>query len=99
MTSINGYGYSRKEPTSKDSLGSLSPLESSYDEAPVDFLAIGSFKPPIAKYIEEDLQKVLKMVLEVRACLSDRPHEKLLKARLPDVYCGKFHMECYNFSQ
>ena len=51
----------------------------------------------IAKYIEEDLQRILKMVLEAQAPPFDGPREKSLKARLPDVYHDRFHMEYYNF--
>ena len=54
-------------------------------------------EPPVAKYTKEDLQKILRTVLEARALSSDGPREKPLKARLPDLYCGKSHIECYNF--
>ena len=56
-------------------------------------------KPSVPKYIDKDLQKILRTVLEARASPFDGIREKLLKARLPDVYRGKFHMECYNFCQ
>ena len=59
----------------------------------------GSVRPPVAKYTEEDLQQILKAVLEAKVPASDEPLEKLLKARSPDVYRGKSHMECYNFCQ
>ena len=38
------------------------------------------------------------MVFEARAS-SDGAHEKPLKAKSPDVYCGKSYMECYNICQ
>ena len=50
------------------------------------------------KYTEKDLQKILRTVLKART-LSDGTREKPLMARLPDIYCGKSHMECYNFCQ
>ena len=65
----------------------------------------------IPKYSEDDLQRIFKTVLEARApvpvsapapalvpapVVSEMPQEKL-KARFPDVYCGKSHMDCYNF--
>ena len=53
----------------------------------------------VTKYTEEDLQRILKTVFEARTPSSDGPGEKPLKARSPDVYCGKSHMECYNFCQ
>ena len=39
------------------------------------------------------------MVLEARVLPSDDVREKPLKARSPDVYHGKSHIECYNFCQ
>ena len=92
MTSIRSRGRPCQERTSKG----FSPLpESIHDKTPVN--------PPtklfVAKYIEEDLQKILRTVLEARAPPSDGPREKPLKARSPDVYRGKSHMECYNFCQ
>ena len=39
------------------------------------------------------------MVLEAQASPSDRPHKKFLKAKLPDIYCDMFYIECYNFCQ
>ena len=95
MTSIRGRGRPCRERTSEGPLGFLPPPESSHDEGPVNPLA----EPPIAKYTEEDLQNIFRTVLKTRAHPSDGPHEKPLKARSPDVYCGKSHIECYNFCQ
>ena len=39
----------------------------------------------------------MKVVLKAQVPAYNKPHEKLLKIRSPDVYCGKFHMESYNF--
>ena len=65
----------------------------------------------IPKYFEDDLQKIFKAVLEAQAPTStpdptltpalvvfEAPQEKL-KTRFLDVYCGKFHIDCYNFCQ
>ena len=71
-------------------------MESSYDKTPINSPAI---ELPIAKYTEEDLQRILKTVLKARVPLSNTPRKKLLKARSPDVYHGKSHMEYYNFCQ
>ena len=95
MTSIRGRGRHRREGTSKGPSGSSPPSESSHDETSVNL----PVEPPVAKYTEEDLQKILRTVLEARAPLFDGPREKLLKARSPDVYRGMSHMECYNFCQ
>ena len=96
MTSIQGRGRLCREPASESLSGSSPPLESSHDKALVNPIAI---EPPIAKYTEEDLQRILRTVLEARAPPSDGAREKPLKARSPDVYRGKSHMECYNFCQ
>ena len=65
----------------------------------VDSLVVKPSKPPIAKYTEKNLQKILRLVLETQAPSSDGPRKKLLKIRSPDVYYGKSHIECYNFCQ
>ena len=96
MTSIRDRGRPCRKHAFKGPLGSLPPPESSYDEAPVNPPAI---EPPVAKYTEEDLQRILRTVLEARAPPSDGVREKSLKAKSPDVYYGKSHMECYNFCQ
>ena len=95
MTSIQGRGRLCRECTSKNSSWSWLLSESSYDETPVNPPA----EPLIIKYIKENLQKILKIVFKAQALTSDGPYEKPLKARLPNVYCGMFHMECYNFCQ
>ena len=53
----------------------------------------------VAKYLAENLQGILKTILKARAPASqqDSYSEKPLKARAPDIYRGKTHMECYNF--
>ena len=96
MTSIRGRRRPRREHASEGPSGSSPPPESSHDEAPVNLPAV---KPPVAKYIEEDLQRIFKTILEARAPLSNDVCEKPLKAKSPDVYRGKFQMECYNFCQ
>ena len=63
----------------------------------------------IPKYFEDDLQQIFKAVLEAQApapaptpipapVVSEVPWEKL-KARFPNVYCRKSHIDCYNFCQ
>ena len=95
MTSIRGPGRSRRERTSEGPSGSSSPPKSSHDKTPVN----QPTEPPVTKYTEEDLQRILKTVLKARVLSSDGPCEKPLKTKSPDVYCGKSHMECYNFYQ
>ena len=94
MTFIQSRRRLCRERISKSPLGSLFPPESSYNKTPVNPPTV---KPLVAKYLEENVQKILKTVLKVQAPPSDRLCKKPLKTRLPDVYCGKSHMECYNF--
>ena len=59
------------------------------------------------RYSEADLQRTFRTVLEARPLafapasqplvFPDGPRERLLKARFPELYCGKTQMECYNF--
>ena len=101
MTFIRGHGRPRKEHISEAPSESSLSARSDYKGAvsPIVNLSAGSVRPPMAKYTEEDLQRILKVVLKAQVPTSDEPREKLLKVRSPDVYCGKFHMECYNFCQ
>ena len=93
MTSIRGRRYPHRERISKGPSGSSPPPESCYDETLVNLPA----ELPVAKYTEEDLQKILRTVLKARIPPSDGPHKRPLKARSPNVYCDKSHIECYIF--
>ena len=93
MTSIQGRRRLCRERISKGLSESSSLLESSNNEAPVNPFA----ESPVAKYTEENLQSILKTVFEAWAPPSDGPCKKSLKARSPEVYCDKSHMEYYNF--
>ena len=71
--------------------------------------ASGSADSSIIRYLEDDLQPILMTVLNSRppapvpahvvaaALHAKSPHERSLKARLPDIYWGETHLECYNF--
>ena len=96
MTSIRGRGRPRREHASEGPSGSLPPPESSHDKAPVNPPTV---EPPVVKYTEEDLQRILRTVFEARAPPSDGVCENPLKARSSDVYRGKSYIECYNFCQ
>ena len=61
------------------------------------------------RYSETDLQQIFKTVLEARSpvpaptlqplVFPNSPCKRLLKAGFLELYCGKTHMECYNFIQ
>ena len=64
----------------------------------------------VSIYIKNDLQQIFKTILEAGGpalapalapvpATSEEPWDKLLKARSPDVYYEKSHMDCYNFCQ
>ena len=65
----------------------------------------------IPKYSEDDLQWILKTILEARfltptpvltpapAPIVAKASQMKLKARFLDVYHRKFHIDCYNFCQ
>ena len=90
MTSVQSRGRPHKERISE--APSKPSVGSDYEGAisPIIDLGAGSVGPPVAKYIEEDLQQILKAVLEAQVPASNEPLEKLLKARSPDVYCNHF---------
>lgn len=78
----------RFEPPASSSLDALSEGQAALEASP---------EPPgpsIAKYTEEDLQRILKTVLEARAPapapIPEGPRERPLKARFPDIYRGHF---------
>ena len=91
--------------------GEVTPAPS--DVGPLDALASVALAPdtPVpapapAHYSKEDLQSMMKVcmdsILQVQVVCPTEPashQEGQLKARLPDLYYGKSHMECYYFCQ
>ena len=65
----------------------------------------------VVKYSEDDLQRIFRTVLDSRPSASilapvvaatphyEGPREPSLKARFPDIYWGRTHLECYNVFQ
>ena len=125
MTSVRGRGRPRRKCSS--AAPSVTPLDSSPPPESGDELSdqpAGPLtKPPVAnapaaansipKYSEDDLQQILRTVLEAQVpaptpvpapapapapIVAEAPRKKL-KARSPDVYLEKSHMDCYNFCQ
>ena len=70
--------------------------------------AFGSANSFVVRYLEDDIQQILRTVLDSRspapvpapvvaaAAHSEGPHERRLKARFTDIYKSKTHLECYN---
>ena len=73
--------------------------------------ASGSADSSVVRYLEDDLQQILRIVLDSRPLalvpapvVAAAPHfegrrERPLKARFPDIYQGKTLLKCYNFFQ
>lgn len=61
--------------------------------------------PAPGKYTDEDLQRITKLCMEsfIQGQGQTKAHperrERPLKARFPDLYYGKSHMDCYHFCQ
>ena len=76
--------------------GTPSPSDAGPPDAPV---------PAPAKYAKEDLQAMTKVCIDsILQAQAVRPEpashrEGQLKARFPNLYYGKSHMECYHFCQ
>lgn len=51
----------------------------------------------VLKYIEDDLQLILKAVLDIRSPAarkhSDKPHKRAFKSQTPDIYKGMSHID------
>ena len=74
-------------------------------------VASGSADSSVIRYSEDDLQQILKTVLDSRSLapvlapvIAAAPHyeglrERPLKAWFPDIYWSKTHLECSNFFQ
>lgn len=80
----------------------LSGLSAS-DSTPQEASALSN----IPKYFKQDLQQIFKTILEAKTPIpalpsfahQDESRKKSLKARSPDLYCGKSHRKYYNFYQ
>ena len=77
-------------------------LKFNYNKLLIDFFSdaiislIGLF---IYKYTKKNLQKIIIKVLEAKAFSYARPCDNFLRARLLNIYCGKFHVKYYNLYQ
>ena len=99
MTSIQSHRCFCRKRISKGLSEFLFLPKSSYDKTLVNLPTVTLSKPPIAKYTEEDLQKIFKTVLEAQTPPFDGLCEKPLKAKSPDIYYSKSYIESYNFCQ
>lgn len=57
----------------------------------------------VPKYTKNDLQRIFKVVLDVKPFATrknfNKSQERILKPWALDVYMNKFHIDCYNFIQ
>ena len=98
----------------KDKLAGAAPTKSnnisgvSYALTPAIALSVFFILSSMAQYLEDDLQRIFKTVLDSRTpafplALAPQqyknPCERSLKAQFPEIYWSKIHLECYNFFQ
>ena len=71
------------------------------DEAPTEALTPPEAStPPLVPPTSEDLfTKFMKVFMETTQAQATEPRERPLKARTPETYSGKSHMDCYHFCQ
>ena len=85
----------RGTPTPSD----VRPQDAPLPDPPVD----PAPAPTSAKYPTKDLQAMTKVYMDsflwAQASRPESQQEGQLKARFPDFYYGKSHMECYHFCQ
>ena len=60
-------------------------------------IVIDSIGLVIAKYIEENLYKILKTILKTQALAFNGFYKKFLKSKSLDVYYSKSYRKYYNF--
>ena len=97
MTSIQNCRRSYKKRIFKGLSGFLPSLKYTYNKFFVDpfvvDLVVILLRSFIIKYINKNLQKILKIVLKAQLFSINRPCKKLLKTEISDVYCDKSHIE------
>ena len=74
------------------------------DEAPIETpTPLEASTPPLIPPTSEDLftkfMKVFMQTTQAQAEALAEPRERPLKARTPETYSGKSHMDCYHFCQ
>ena len=95
---VNGSDTYTFAPAMSHALIPALPLAPALTDAAVD---------SIVRYLEADFQRFLRTILEARPpvfvpqplVIPVNPCKRLLKARFPELYCGKTHIGCYNFIQ
>ena len=88
------------------SAGSNQPEEAPVETTPTPSTASAPSQAPAsapapALYTQEDLQRITKLCMDsfLQGNRQEGPREGQLKARFPDLYYGKSHIECYHFCQ
>ena len=88
------------------SAGSNQPEEAPVETTPTPSTAsapsqVLSSAPAPTLYSQEDLQRITKLCMDLffQGNHQEGPREGQLKARFPDLYYEKSHMECYHFCQ
>lgn len=50
-------------------------------------------------YLYDEMQNIIRIVMEAKTAATKSPQKRLLKAGFLDIYRGDNHMACYNFCQ
>ena len=110
MTSVQGRGCPRRKHFFVTLPDSFSLPKSKFFKQPARPLRPKSSATDtdVPKYSKDNLQQILKTVLEAQApasvpvlacATSEKPQDKPLKARSPKIYYEKSYMDFYNFCQ
>ena len=116
ITSIQGRNYLCQERLSITLSDSSSPSKSEFfkqlvglSRTNLPIFVIPAITTDVPKYLKDDMQRILKLVLEVQTTAPASASAlapatfaepwKKLKAYSMDIYCGKSYINCYNFCQ
>ena len=77
----------------KDLLRSNKPRPSKVHIRPPQALLLIFPAPDVAQYTQKDMNHLFQTFVQV----SKGGSRDKVKAKTPDIYCNKSHIECYNF--
>ena len=78
--------------------GAKSDAGSNEAPTPPEAPTLSLFPPPTKDLFTKFMKVFMKTTQAQAQALAD-PRERQLKARIPETYWGKFHIECYHFCQ
>lgn len=103
MTLVWEKGHLQKKQVFKALTGFLSPSSDHKNSLRQNKLSARSDKVlspkvlvNITQYTKKNLEQVIQIVFQAQT-LKEKTQDKIFKAKLPNIYCGKFYLEYYNF--